>query len=124
MKNFIEKRHADVGRNAGEPIEPPEIRKLKNQNNKKSSDSRIARLCKKYPRFCSIYDFTDELISQVTDRSDLWMVRLFETCYDEALAACGVEVSLKVSFYLFQFITFNFINRLVLQGGDFEMALT
>lgn len=59
---------------------------------RRRGDSRFHR---KYPRLCEALTFTDEDIARVnpTQRSDYWMTRFMEDCYDEAYIVCSTPVS-------------------------------
>jgi len=52
----------------------------------------VARLVRKYPRLCAnIKDV--KLKTDLENRSDLWMIKLMEDCYNDAFTACSKEVS-------------------------------
>ena len=57
---------------------------------------------KKYPRFCSTFNFDDNLLHGVDEeqgryvvnpRSDVWLGRFMEDCYDVAYSACYCSIS-------------------------------
>eukprot|EP01036_Dinobryon_divergens_P024327 gene24327-32765_t len=60
------------------------------------------RMRKKYPRFSAAFGFNDALLNgfdefhgryMVSPRSDVWLARFMEDCYEEAFAACDCLVS-------------------------------
>jgi hypothetical protein len=52
----------------------------------------VSRLVRKYPRLCSnIKDV--KLKTDLEVRSDLWMIKLMEDCYNDAFASCFKQVS-------------------------------
>lgn len=52
-----------------------------------------AYLKNRFPRFTSGFHFTDAEVDKVALRSDLWMTKFMEECYDEALSACDKEIN-------------------------------
>ena len=53
----------------------------------------ITKLVRKYPRLCS--NVTDVKIKvDLERRSDLWMIKLMEDCYNDAFSACFKQVSM------------------------------
>jgi hypothetical protein len=65
----------------------------------KTRDSRFHR---KYPRLCESLHFTDADIVAVNAvaRSDFWMARYIEDCYDEAFIVCNTQVSQEAKWRL------------------------
>jgi hypothetical protein len=65
----------------------------------KTRDSRFHR---KYPRLCESLRFTDNDIVAVNTvaRSDFWMARFIEDCYDEAYTVCNTQVSQETKWRL------------------------
>lgn len=45
------------------------------------------RFAKKYPRYCSTMNFNDEDLKSIQPRSDQWISKFIEICYDEAYHA-------------------------------------
>ena len=65
-----------------------DLRRL--SRNKREGMSRFHR---KYPRVCQGFRFTDEDVNRAQHRSDFWMIRFMEECYDEAYKTCETPVS-------------------------------
>jgi hypothetical protein len=55
-------------------------------------DAIIGKLVRKYPRLCSNFSNV-KLKCDLERKSDLWMVKFMEDCYNDAFAACFKEVS-------------------------------
>ena len=56
--------------------------------------ARSSRFHRKYPRLCKSFSFTDNDIAGVErSRSDYWMARFLEDCFDEAFTVCNTPVS-------------------------------
>lgn len=58
---------------------------LKNKQKLKNLSSK--RFSKKYPRYCSSLNFNDEELKAIEPRSDPWISKFIEICFDEALHA-------------------------------------
>ncbi len=56
------------------------------------TQSPVVAMKRRYPRFCEGMNFSDD-IRDYKIRSDLWLVRLIEECYDATSAECSKPVS-------------------------------
>jgi hypothetical protein len=65
----------------------------------KPKDTKFHR---KYPRLCSSFHFTDADIAatDAASRSDYWMARFLEDCFDEAYIVCNTPVSKETKWRL------------------------
>jgi hypothetical protein len=53
----------------------------------------MSRFHRKYPRFLKTFHFTDQDLLTTPLRSDVWMQRFMEDCYDESYQLCNTPVS-------------------------------
>jgi len=53
----------------------------------------MSRFHRKYPRFLKTFHFTDQDLLTTSLRSDVWMQRFMEDCYDESYQLCNTPVS-------------------------------
>jgi len=53
----------------------------------------MSRFHRKYPRFLKTFYFTDHELLNTPLRSDVWMQRFMEDCYDESYQLCNTPVS-------------------------------
>lgn len=50
-------------------------------------------LRRRYPRFCSDLSMTEEMVADVQPRSDVWLMHMIESTYDDAMEASYKAVS-------------------------------